>query len=68
MDPDVRFGKACLVGTRVDVATIVADIASGESFLAVQEASGLTREQVVAALRYAAHLAANPPPPEAVFG
>ncbi len=68
MDPDVRFGKACLVGTRVDVATMVADSASGESFLAVEEAYRLTREQVVAALRYAAHLAANPPPPDAVSG
>lgn len=62
MDPNVRFGKPCLVGTRIDVATIVAGLAAGESVEAVQEAYRLTREQVLTALRYAAHLAAHIPP------
>jgi uncharacterized protein (DUF433 family) len=62
MDPRVRFGKPCVAGTRVDVATVVADIAANESFEALQEAYQLTREQVIAALRYAAHLAAHTPP------
>jgi len=62
MDPAVRFGKPCIAGTRVDVATVVADFASGESFEAVQADYQLTRVQVVAALRYAAHLAAHTPP------
>jgi uncharacterized protein (DUF433 family) len=47
---------------------VVAEIASAESFLTVQEAYPLTREQVLAALRYAAHLATHPPAPEAVSG
>jgi uncharacterized protein (DUF433 family) len=62
MDPSVRFGKPCIVGTRVDVATVVADLAAGESLDAVQDDYQLTREQVLAALRYAAHLAAHTPP------
>ncbi len=62
MDPAIRFGKACISGTRVDVATVVADIAAGESFDAVGEAYGLSRDQVGAALSYAAHLAAHMPP------
>lgn len=62
MDAGVRFGKPCIAGTRVDVATVVADVAAGESFEAVEEAYQLTREQVIAALRYAAHLAAHTPP------
>ena len=62
MDPDVRFGKACLTGTRVDVATIVADLGAGETFETVQDAYSLSREQVLTALRYAAHLAAHLPP------
>lgn len=66
VDPEVRFGMACLIGTRVDVATVVADVASGESFVDVQETYELTREQVVAALRYAAHLAGKQRPPGAV--
>lgn len=62
-DPAVRFGKACLTGTRVDVATVVGAIASGESMQHVQEAYRLTRKQVLAALAYAAHLAAAQTPP-----
>lgn len=62
MGPGVRFGKPCIAGTRVDVATVVADMGAGESLEAVQDAYQLTREQVLAALRYAAHLAAHAVP------
>ena len=62
MDASVRFGKPCIAGTRVDVATVVGDIAAGETFEALEEDYQLTREQVIAALRYAAHLAAHTPP------
>ncbi|MEW6473970.1 MAG: DUF433 domain-containing protein [Actinomycetota bacterium] len=62
MDPNIRFGKPCLTGTRIDVATIVADLGAGETFESVQEAYSLSREQVLTALRYAAHLAAHLPP------
>jgi uncharacterized protein (DUF433 family) len=62
MDPAVRFGKPCLAGTRVDVATVMADLAAGESIESVQTAYQLTRDQVLAALRYAAHIAAHMPP------
>jgi hypothetical protein len=30
MDPAVRFGKPCLAGTRIDVATVVGALASGD--------------------------------------
>ncbi len=30
MDPDVRFGKPCLTGTRIDIATVVGAMAAGE--------------------------------------
>ncbi len=62
MDPGVRFGKPCLTGTRIDVATVVGGLAAGESFEAVQEAYRLSREQVLTALRYAAHVAEHLPP------
>ena len=62
MDPAIRFGKPCLIGTRIDVATVVGALAAGESFEEVQESYGLTREQVLAALGYAAHVAAHLPP------
>ena len=62
MDANVRFGKPCLIGTRIDVATIVADLGAGETIESVQDEYSLTREQVLTALRYAAHLAAHLPP------
>jgi uncharacterized protein (DUF433 family) len=62
MDPSVRFGKPCIVGTRVDIATVVGAIAAGETIDQVQEDYQLTREQVLAALRYAAHIAEHLPP------
>lgn len=62
MDPSVRFGKPCVAGTRVDVATVVGAVGAGESIAAVQEAYQLSREQVLAAVRYAGHVAAHLPP------
>jgi uncharacterized protein (DUF433 family) len=62
MDPKIRFGKPCLAGTRMDVATVVGALAAGESFEAVEEAYQITREQILNALRYAAHVAAHLPP------
>lgn len=59
MDPGVRFGKPCISGTRIDVATVVGALAAGDSFDAVEGAYTLTRDQVLAALRYSAHVAAH---------
>ena len=62
MDPQVRFGKPCLTGTRLDAATIIAALGAGDSAEEVQEAYGITHEQVLTAIRYAAHVAAHLPP------
>lgn len=62
MDPEVRFGKPCLSGTRMDVATIVGALAAGETIETVAAEHRLTTEQVRAALAYAAHVAAHLPP------
>lgn len=62
MDPGIRFGKPCLAGTRIDVATVVGALAAGESIESVQEAYAITREQILVALRYAAHVAEHVPP------
>ncbi len=59
MDANIRFGKPCIVGTRIDVATIVGALAAGGSFEEVEAAYGLTHEQVLNTLRYAAHVAAH---------
>ena len=62
MDAAVRFGKPCLSGTRIDVATVVGALASGESYEEVEKSYHLTREQILTALRYAAHVASHLPP------
>ena len=62
MDPDVRFGKACLTGTRIDIATIVGALAAGESAETVAAEYVLSLAQIRAALAYAAHVAAHQPP------
>jgi uncharacterized protein (DUF433 family) len=62
MDPDVRFGKPCIAGTRIDVATIVGSLAGGDTVEAVAELYRLSVEQVRAALSYAAHVAAHQAP------
>ena len=62
MDADIRFGKPCIAGTRVDVATVVAAVGNDEPVEQIAEEYGLTREQILAAVRYAAHVAAHLPP------
>jgi uncharacterized protein (DUF433 family) len=62
MDPDVRSGKACLSGTRIDVATIVGALAAGDSAETVAAEYALSLEQIRTALAYAAHVAAHQPP------
>jgi uncharacterized protein (DUF433 family) len=46
LDPGIRFGKPCIVGTRVDVATVVGALGAGESSESVEQNYQLTREQV----------------------
>lgn len=61
-DPDRRFGKPCLKGTRIDVATILGALAAGESRESVRENYDLTEDQILDALAYAAHVADHVPP------
>lgn len=62
LDPEVRFGKPCLAGTRIDVATVLGALAAGESYGTVEESYQISREQILTALSYGAHVAAHQPP------
>jgi len=62
MDPKVRFGKPCTTGTRIDVATVLGGLASGSSIEEIESEYQLDRDQIHAALRYAAHIASHLPP------
>jgi uncharacterized protein (DUF433 family) len=53
VDPKVRFGKPVIKGTRVPVQVVVGKIAGGMTIDEVCEQYDLTREDVLAALRYA---------------
>jgi uncharacterized protein (DUF433 family) len=56
IDPRILHGKPTIRGTRVPVVRIVGGMAGGMSSQQVQQAYGVTAEDVVAALEFAADL------------
>ena len=62
MYPAIRFGKPCIKGARIDVATVLGRFAAGDKVEEIQEDYQLTRDQVMAALAYAADVAEHLPP------
>jgi len=54
IDEKVRFGKPVIKGTRVPVDLIIAKIAGGMTYEEVMSEYDLTREDILAALDYAA--------------
>jgi uncharacterized protein (DUF433 family) len=62
MDSEIRFGKPCIKGTRIDVATVLGRFAAGDKFEDIQEDYRLTRDQFMAALAYATHVTQHLPP------
>lgn len=54
VDENVRFGRPIIKGTRVPVDLIVGKLAGGESLERVAEEYGLERDDILAALAYAA--------------
>ena len=59
VDEKVRFGKPVIQGTRVPVELVVGKVAGGMTIEEVADEYGLTREDVQAALSYAARLVAE---------
>jgi uncharacterized protein (DUF433 family) len=58
-DPKIRFGRPVIVGTRVPIDVLVGGVAAGMSVESVAEEYGVTRRDVLAALKYAAKLVAS---------
>ena len=54
MDPNVRFGKPCVRGTRISVGDILGDLAGGMSEAEVADLPQLTQDDIRACLTYAA--------------
>ena len=58
VDPAVRLGRPVIRGTRVPVDVVVGQLAAGLSLDQVAEEYGITRDDVLAALSYAAKVLA----------
>jgi uncharacterized protein (DUF433 family) len=56
-DPSVCHGKACIKGTRVMVSVVLGNLAAGESPEEIMSGYHLNREDIEAAVAYAADLA-----------
>lgn len=59
VDEQVRFGRPVIKGTRVPVELVVGKLAGGMDVSDVADEYGLTREDVLAALAYAARAGAD---------
>lgn len=55
LDPGIRFGKPCIIGTRITVGDILSWLASGMTFAEiVEDFPELNAEKIRAALAFAA--------------
>jgi uncharacterized protein (DUF433 family) len=59
VDSAIRFGRPVIEGTRVPVDVVVGQVAAGRSVEQIADDYDLTREQVLAALTYAAKMVAD---------
>lgn len=56
IDPEIRFGKPCIKGTRIAIVDILQWLASGMSFQEIlEDFPPLKEEHIRAALSFAAH-------------
>jgi uncharacterized protein (DUF433 family) len=59
VDPQIRFGKPVIKGTRVPVALVLAELAGGHPASEIVEEYAISEEDIQAALSYAADLVAS---------
>jgi uncharacterized protein (DUF433 family) len=57
VDPNVCHGRVCIKGTRVMVSVILDNLAAGESHEQIMQGYRVEREDIEAAIHYAAELA-----------
>jgi uncharacterized protein (DUF433 family) len=56
IDPEVRFGKPCIAGTRIAVGDILSWLASGMTYKEIEEGyPSIKEEDILAALAFAAN-------------
>ncbi|MBI2576723.1 DUF433 domain-containing protein [Candidatus Woesearchaeota archaeon] len=54
IDDKIRHGKPIIEGTRITVDEVLGMLESGMAYEEIEKEFGLTREQVLAAVKYAA--------------
>ncbi|MDO7876986.1 DUF433 domain-containing protein [Hymenobacter sp. ASUV-10] len=55
IDPEIRFGRVCLIGTRIAVEDVLGWLGNRMSFAdIIEDFPELSEEQILACLRYAA--------------
>ncbi|MBI4096382.1 MAG: DUF433 domain-containing protein [Candidatus Levybacteria bacterium] len=54
IDPKIRFGKPIIANTRITVEEVLGALAGGMGFNDIEQEYGLTKEQILSALRYVA--------------
>jgi len=59
IDKNIRHGKPVIKGTRVPVDLIVGSLAGGASMEEICEDYGIKKEDILAALEYAAQIISN---------
>lgn len=59
VDPGVRFGKPVITGTRVAIDTILGHLAAGDGIETLMAEYEITREDILAVLRYAAQVVSH---------
>ncbi len=59
IDPEIRHGRPIIKGTRVPVEVILGSLAGGMEIQKIAEEYGIEREDVQAAIEYAARIVAT---------
>jgi uncharacterized protein (DUF433 family) len=55
INPEIRFGKPCIKGTRIAVVDVLGWLASGMTYEQISnDFPGITKEHILACLEYAA--------------
>ena len=56
INPEIRSGKPCLLGTRISVNDVLSYLASGMTIIEItQDFPELNKEKILATLSFAAH-------------
>lgn len=54
INPKIRFGKPIIANTRITVEEVLGSLAGGMGFNDIGKEYGLTKEQILSAIRYVA--------------